>query len=57
MNHDQVMDPPVIQVRNLRKEFKLGSVSVEALRGVGLVVRRGEMLSIIGPSGSGKSIL
>jgi len=57
MNHDQVMDSPVIQVRNLRKEFKLGSESVEALCGVDLVVQRGEMLSIIGPSGSGKSIL
>jgi putative ABC transport system ATP-binding protein len=57
MNHDQVMDSPVIQVRDLRKEFKLGSESVEALCGVDLVVRRGEMLSIIGPSGSGKSTL
>ena len=57
MNHDQVVDSPVIQVRDLRKEFKLGSESVEALCGVDLVVRRGEMLSIIGPSGSGKSIL
>ena len=57
MNHNQVMDSPVIQVRDLRKEFKLGSESVEALRGVDLVVPRGETLSIIGPSGSGKSIL
>lgn len=51
------MAEPIIQVRELRKEFTVGSENVEALCGVDLVVQRGELLSIVGPSGSGKSTL
>ena len=57
MNDDRVVDTPVIKVRDLKKEFKMGDERVEALCGVNLTVRRGEMVSIIGPSGSGKSTL
>lgn len=58
MNNSETVDSPIIKVHNLRKEFKLGSESVEALRGVvDLVVQQGETVSIIGPSDSGKSTL
>ena len=47
----------IIRIRNLRKVYKTGKVSVEALRGVNLDVPQGEFLSVVGPSGSGKSTL
>jgi ABC-type lipoprotein export system ATPase subunit len=48
---------PFIVCQDLFKIYKRADLEVVALRGVDLVVYRGEFLAIIGASGSGKSTL
>ncbi len=52
-----IKDQNVVRTRDVKKVFKMGSVKVEALKGVNLEIKRGEYISIMGPSGSGKTTL
>lgn len=54
---DQGNGSPMVSLADVRKQYTIGPVSAEVLKGVNLEVRRGDMLSIMGGSGSGKSTM
>ena len=47
----------LIKVKNLKKQYKIGSQKVSALKGINFEINKGEFISIMGPSGSGKTTL
>jgi len=47
----------VVEIRNISKAYQLGSVTVQAIKGLSLSLQEGEFTALIGSSGSGKTTL
>ena len=57
MQASDLRSRPIIEVKNVRKEYPVGDETVVALKRINLEVMRGEICCIFGTSGSGKSTL
>ncbi len=47
----------MLELKNIKKYYKMGETTVKALDGINLTIEDGEFVTIIGPSGSGKSTM
>lgn len=51
------MSSDIVDIKNLKREFKMGDETIKALNGVSFTINSGEFITIMGSSGSGKTTL
>ncbi len=51
------MDKKILEIKNIKREFRMGTEIVRALKGISFDVMAGEFVTIMGSSGSGKTTL